>query len=102
LDREIVRFDALPWVAGTHPLERKKTGQLGGAVLLEFAEGFRDGNWCANGHAGLVLEGRLGLEYAAASVEIGPGEGFVVEPGVRHRAYNAGPGSVRLFIAPRR
>ena len=92
---EIIRFDASPWTPGAHPLERKKTAALGAATLLEFGAGFRDPQWCANGHAGLVLEGRLGLEFTDGSAEIGPGEGFVVEPGTRHRAFTAGPHAVR-------
>lgn len=96
-----IPFPDLPWVPGGHPLERKKTIPGGGAVLLEFAPGFRDPNWCANGHAGLVLSGTLGFELHGEPLLAGPGEGFLLDPGARHRAYNAGDEPVVLFIAPR-
>lgn len=101
MSHEVLRYPAAAWSAGGHPLERKKTAARGGATLLRFEPGSRDPHWCANGHAGYVLEGRLGLEFTDGTDEIGPGEGFVVEPGARHRAFTAGAAPVTLFIAPR-
>ncbi len=98
---EVVRFSAGEWARGSHPLERRMAAALGGASVLEFAPGFRDPRWCANGHAGIVLAGTLGLEFADGNVEVGAGDGFVVRPGTRHRAYNPGDLPVRLFIAAR-
>ena len=94
-------YAKLPWQPGGHPLERKKLGALGGATLLRFEPGFEDPNWCVNGHAGFVLEGALRLALDEGFLEVGEGEGFVIDPGTRHRAANAGPRAVVLFIAPR-
>jgi quercetin dioxygenase-like cupin family protein len=98
---EKVSYARLDWKAGSHPLERKKAGGLGGAVLLRFEPGFADPNWCEGGHAGYVLEGRLCLELAETRLDVDAGEGFVVDAGTRHRASNPGGVPVVLFIAPR-
>lgn len=99
--REMLAFDAIEWQPGGHPLERKKLGRLGGATLLRFEPGFADPSWCENGHAGVVLEGTLRLEFDDGAEECAAGRGFVIDPGTRHRASNPGAGPVTLFIAPR-
>ena len=88
-----------PWQAGAHPLEGKKPAALGRATLLRFLPGFADPSWCENGHAGYVLEGSLRLELDDGAREVGAGEGFVVEPGTRHRAANPTEIPVVLFVA---
>lgn len=98
---EKLDYPRIDWQPGGHPLERKKLGALGGATLLRFEPGFEDPNWCVNGHAGYVLEGTLRLDFDGEVVEVGEGEGFVIDPGTRHRAAQAGRGPVVLFIAPR-
>ncbi|MCU0224595.1 MAG: cupin domain-containing protein [Acidobacteria bacterium] len=98
---ERLEFPRIDWQSGAHPLERKKTGALGGATLLRFEPGFEDPNWCVNGHAGYVLEGTLRLAFDEGVVEVREGEGFVIDPGTRHRAANAGRDAVAMFIAPR-
>jgi quercetin dioxygenase-like cupin family protein len=98
---EKIDYPRLDWQPGAHPLERKKLGALGGATLLRFEPGFEDPNWCVNGHAGYVLEGTLRLAFDEGAVEVREGEGFVIDPGTRHRAANAGWDAVSLFIAPR-
>jgi quercetin dioxygenase-like cupin family protein len=98
---ERLDFARIDWQAGGHPLERKKLGALGGATLLRFEPGFEDPNWCVNGHAGYVLEGTLRLTLDDGAIEAGAGQGFVLDPGTRHRASNPGAVPVVLFIAPR-
>lgn len=97
---EVIRYAHLGWLGGSHPLEQKKLGTLGGATLLRFEPGFADPSWCANGHAGYVLEGCLRLEFADAVVDVEAGEGFVVDPETGHRASNPGRVAVIVFIAP--
>ncbi len=98
---ERVSYGRLEWQAGSHPLERKKLGSLGGAVLLRFEPGFADPSWCANGHSGYVLEGRLRLELEDTWMDMDAGDGFIVDAGTRHRASNPGGVPVVMFIAPR-
>lgn len=96
-----IPFDALPWQAGGHPLERKKSDPRTPITLLEFAPGFADPNWCVRAHSGLVLSGTLRMEYgglAAEACDYGEGQGFHIELGTPHRASNPGAVPVRLFI----
>lgn len=102
MGHERVRYGSMGWAPGGHPLERKKLARRGGATLLSFEAGFEDPRWCGSGHAGYVVEGVLGFRYAVGDDDrIGAGEGFVIEPGTRHRAFNPGPGPVVVFIVPR-
>jgi quercetin dioxygenase-like cupin family protein len=101
MGHERVVFSSLSWKQGGHPLEKKKTGDLGGMTLLRFEQGFSDPNWCVNGHVGYVIEGVLRLEYQDTIVDIGPGEAFVIDPDTPHRASNPGDNSITLFIAAR-
>jgi len=98
---EKLAYDAMPWEAGVPPLERKKIAAGCGATLRRFEPGFEDPNVCTNGHAGYVIEGVLQLELDAVVLDIGHGDGFVLDPGTRHRARNPGPRPVALFIVPR-
>jgi len=54
-------FVSLDWTAGAHPLETKKLVEGQPVVLLEFAPGFEDPNWCERGHIIYVLDGVLDL-----------------------------------------
>jgi mannose-6-phosphate isomerase-like protein (cupin superfamily) len=67
-------------------------------ALLEFGPGFADPNWCEKGHIGYILEGSLSIEFEDAAEVILPGEGFIIDPGTRHRASNPGRIATRLLI----
>jgi len=97
-----IAFPTLAWERGGHPQERKRLDpRVPGAILLEFGPGFSDPAWCVRGHAGLVLTGSLGLELEDARMIVAAGEGFTVDPGTRHRAFNPGSDPVELFIVTR-
>ena len=91
----------LPWVGGPHPLERKKALPDCPITLIEFAPGFEDPAWCPRGHAGYVLSGSLGLEFADRTETLRAGEAFWLDPRTRHRASNPGPEPVVLFLVSR-
>jgi quercetin dioxygenase-like cupin family protein len=96
---ERLAYARTDWTPGTHPLERKKPAALGRATLLRFEPGFEDPTWCEHGHAGYVVEGRFRLCLEDGVRDLDAGEGFVVEPGTRHRAANAGDRAVVVFVA---
>ena len=91
-------FGSLDWTAGAHPLERKKVVAGHPAVLLEFAPGFEDPNWCERGHIIFVLDGVLDLVLVDRAERMRAGNGCVLDPNTRHRAKNPGPEPVRLFV----
>ncbi len=91
-------FTALGWTAGAHPLERKKLVEGHPALVLEFAPGFEDPNWCESGHVIYVLDGTLELVLDDRVERLGAGDGCVLERHTRHRARNAGRVPVQLFV----
>jgi quercetin dioxygenase-like cupin family protein len=91
-------FSSSDWVAGSHPLEKKKSFADDPIVLLEFAPGFADPNWCERGHIIHVLSGTLDLELNERTENIQTGDACVLAPGTAHRAANSGSEPVRLFV----
>ncbi len=98
MPHRIVRFPDVAWRQGAHPLERKKSDPAERLTLLEFGPGFADPNWCEKGHFGYVLEGSLSVEFEDSVETIRNGEGFIIDPGTRHRASNPGGHPTRLLI----
>jgi quercetin dioxygenase-like cupin family protein len=94
----LLPFASLGWTAGPHPLEQKKL--VGGrpVVLLEFAPGFEDPNWCERGHVIYVIDGTLDLVADDRIERLHAGDGCVLDRRTRHRALNPGPVPVRLFV----
>ena len=78
----VARFAAMDWESPT-PKVRRKLHCVGNRQLrvVEFAQGLEHPEWCQVGHVGYVLGGRLGLEFENETVELGPGDGFVVPDG---------------------
>lgn len=93
----LTAFSKLPWTPGTHPLERKKTSPTG-LVMLEFAPGFADPNWCSRSHVLFVVEGTLTLELRDNSVVVEAGNAYSLAPGTEHRAQNLGDRAVVAFV----
>lgn len=89
---------SLEWVAGAHPLEKKKQVAGQPVTLLEFAAGFEDPNWCTRGHIIYVLDGALELDLEDRTERLEAGEACVLDPEARHRARNRDEVPVRLFV----
>jgi hypothetical protein len=94
-----IAFPDLPWTAGNHPLERKKTVPERCALLLELAPGFEDPNVCERSHILLVLSGVLELELEGEAQRLGAGECCLIDEGTPHRARNPGAEAVVAFVA---
>ena len=91
-------FQSLEWIPGAHPLEKKKLVERHPVVLLEFAPGFEDPNWCERGHIIYVLDGVLELRLDHRTEQVCAGDACVIDPQTRHRANNPGRKPVRLFV----
>ena len=87
-ERGIVRFARMEW-ASPAPHVRQKAQELGGQRirLLELSRGLEHPEWCLAGHVGYVLEGEFALEFDDGTVELKPGDGFILPAGQagRHR-----------------
>lgn len=84
----VARFSSMEWESPARNV-RRKLHRLGDRQLrvVEFAKGLEHPEWCLVGHVGYVLEGRLALAFDHQTLELGPGEGFIVPEGEasRHR-----------------
>lgn len=93
----LAAFSELPWTPGAHPLERKKTSPTG-LVMLEFAPGFADPNWCSRSHVLFVIEGTLTLELRDGRAVVEAGNAYSLAQGTEHRAVNDGDRAVITFV----
>jgi Cupin domain len=78
-------FRDLPWqTAGAGA--RYKLCPFGGRQLrvLELTPELFHTEWCAKGHAGYVLDGRLELRFKDHIIQCEAGEGFLIPAGEEH------------------
>lgn len=93
-----VPFGSMPFEAGAHPLERKKTLLGRGVGLLEFGPGFADPKWCERSHVLFVVEGAIEIEFDEGLVTLSAGQCGVLDVGTRHRARNTGDETALVFV----
>lgn len=91
------RFSETQWEPGAHPLEQKKVCADGKMVMLRFAAGFEDPNWCTRGHCLCVRTGVLRLILRDEVHVVTAGDAIVVTEGTEHRAANGGSGTLELL-----
>lgn len=94
-----IDFPALRWARGAHPLERKKVCPDRPIVLLEFAPGFADPEWCERSHLIFVVSGVLEFELGSGVERFAAGQSCVIDAGTSHRARNGGDECVVAFVA---
>lgn len=95
-----IDFGALAWER-LAPGARQKAVRRGDMVLrlVEFTSEFVEPEWCSRGHAGMVLEGELDVDFDGAVVHLAAGDGIFILPGpnYRHKA-SVSSGMARLVL----
>lgn len=88
MDRTRIDFASLPWNSPAAGV-RFKIHKHGNTQLrfVEFTRDFVEADWCARGHMGYVLEGRLEIDFQGTVVEFVAGDGLFIEPGRKHKAH---------------
>lgn len=81
-----VDFKAMPWDAPAAGV-RFKAYERGGRKLrlAEFTREFSEPDWCAEGHIGYVLEGRMEIDFDDNVIVFGPGDGLFIPAGRGHK-----------------
>jgi len=80
-----VNWDSLPWITPIPEVRFKAFEQNGQRIrLVEFLRGFKETDWCRNGHIGYVLEGEGELEFSDRTVPLKTGDGIFISPGAEH------------------
>ncbi len=82
----VARFASMDWES-VAPNVRRKLHRVGRCQLrvVEFQKGLEHPEWCEVGHTGYLLQGSLALEFDGRTLEIGPGDGFVIPTGKANR-----------------
>jgi hypothetical protein len=93
-----ILFDALPWNEVADGL-RYKAFQCGTKRLrlLEHSQQFIEPDWCEKGHAGLVLQGELEIDFQGDTVIFSEGNGLFIPVGKKHKGRPITP-SVLIFL----
>ncbi len=97
-----VDFNKLRW-RKTSPGAPEKRSVKNGRVLrlVRFTDSYEEADWCLKGHVGMVLSGRMVVDFGKERIEYKAGDALFIEPGEgdRHKAVIA-PGeeaTVLLF-----
>ena len=53
--------------------------------LVEFSREFVEPDFCRAGHIGMILEGRMEIDFDGEVVQFGPGDGVFIPPGEEHK-----------------
>jgi hypothetical protein len=96
-----VDFEAMDWQDG-RPGVRHKVYQEGSRLirLVELNTTDGDPGWCESGHIGMVLAGRLEIDFDGRILAFAAGDGLFIPPGAasRHRGTNIEPGTRLLMV----
>ncbi len=86
-----IDFDALQWQSPL-PGARFKAYRQGSRQLrlVEFSSEFVEPDWCEKGHVGLVLEGRLEIDFRGRVISYPEGAGIFIPAGAKN-AHKARP-----------
>lgn len=97
-----VDFSKLGWRKRSPGAPEKRHARNGRVLrLVRFTDEFSEGDWCRKGHVGMVLSGRIVIDFGKEQVEYRAGDALFIDSGDgdRHRAVIA-PGeeaTVLLF-----
>lgn len=81
-----VSFESLSWEVPADGVRFKSYEQDGRKLrLVEFTREFVEPNWCARGHIGYIIEGRMELNFDGEVIVFGPGDGVFIPAGPEHK-----------------
>lgn len=81
-----IDFNSMDWDAPVTGIRQKVVGYTGKQFrLLEFSIGFVELDWCAKGHIGYILDGKLELDFNGTIVVYGPGDVATIPDGENHK-----------------
>ena len=95
----VVEFAGLGWIEEAPDIHSRASIVDGGRwAVVRYGPGAERDEWCTDGHRGYVVEGRMSYELANGDrLEIPPGAGFWLPPGLGHRGVN-GDQATTIFL----
>jgi len=94
-------FDSVDWADDQEGIRSRAAQALGSRwAIVEYGPHAARDEWCADGHRGYVLAGRIEYEFddGAEPLSVGEGDGFFLAAGIGHRGRNPGATVTRLFL----
>ena len=85
-----IDFAELDWVAAAPGARFKAFDRDGSRLrLLELTPRFIEADWCRKGHIGVVLEGRLEIDFSGRVERFEPGQALFIPSGEpsQHKAH---------------
>jgi hypothetical protein len=80
-----IDFESLPWESAMDGVRQKVVAHAGKKVrLVEYSKAMPP-HWCAKGHCGYILTGRLEIEFADRTLIFEGGAGVSIPGGEEHR-----------------
>ena len=95
-----IDFDSITWTVPMPGARFKAYKQNGRQLrLVEFSREFVEPDWCTRGHIGILLEGKLEIDFSGIIVTFKPGDGLFIPAGEKgkHMA-KAVTGVARLLL----
>lgn len=81
-----IDFDKLRWRHEVPGASEKRYGRNGRALrLVRYRDAFNEPHWCQKGHVGMVLSGRIVIDFGEERVEYKAGDALFIDAGVHNR-----------------
>jgi ethanolamine utilization protein EutQ (cupin superfamily) len=86
MEKYRIDFETMPWETPAVGV-RFKAHERDGRKLrfAEFRKEFVEADWCAKGHIGYILDGRMELDFNGEIVMFGTGDGLFIPAGDKHK-----------------
>jgi hypothetical protein len=86
MERYKIDFELMRWQEPAAGIRFKAYQQGGKRIrLAEFGKEFVEANWCTRGHIGLLLEGRMEIDFNGKVIVFKPGDGLFIPAGEEHK-----------------
>lgn len=81
-----VDFESMAWEEPADGVKFKAYEQDGKKLrLVEFSKEFVEPDWCTKAHIGLILEGKIEIDFDGKKEVFAPGDGIFIPAGPEHK-----------------
>ena len=82
-----IDFESMEWESPADCVKFKAYQQDNKKMrLVEFSKELVEPDWCAKGHIGYILEGKMEIDFDDGAKEVlGPGDGVFIPTGQQHK-----------------
>jgi mannose-6-phosphate isomerase-like protein (cupin superfamily) len=86
MSKRRIDFAKLGWRKKNGGAPEKRYARNGRTLrLVRFTDQFTEEDWCVNGHVGMVLSGRLTIDFGRERIEYKAGNALFIDAGAKDR-----------------